>query len=254
MIRRSSRQTTNPQSLPMPSSLTYTDNRQYAIHQGSTRRGEAGSLYAQQSPQRAPSPYGQPSRSPSRYATESGESFRRYQYERSYPDCLGYAEEIMHGGSARPPGHVSSRESVSGRPLGESHTQNRNIALNARANNPLGPGYQYANPQVGEAYGVIPTTRPGQRAVPNPYHFAPVVARDQFQTITAEQDAGMRSRTDRRDTLPTMDMYQPGHPQRSFEGRYATDDMYGSTAPVVVAQPYGLSTEQLRALEQSRRR
>lgn len=184
---------------------------------------------------------GNEAKSPTLY-TRGKDTFERYQLQPGVRDCAHNAEEFQHGTELRPPSKsrytLASKEKVTGEVFGYSDEDNIAVSRKARQNNPQAVGH-HADPQPGESYGIIRQHEPKEGE--SPYHFAPVVARDGRQTITAEQTATTEDGK-KRDTYPTMDMYSVGSNKDSFQARYGRRNGYGTDAITVTTQKWGPET------------
>jgi hypothetical protein len=142
-----------------------------------------------------------------------GDVYEQYTpKEKAYNDCLHHTEEIMNRKRLSYGGGVYSRSALSKQAWGESDVGNLAVSKNVRTNFTPQVGHN-ANPKVGQGYvttGMLTdsmlkdgwNTKTG-----NPFHAAPVVARDNNDTVTLEASA------------PTADggTHDPG---RSADARY----------------------------------
>lgn len=235
---------------PLPSTVKLTDNKQYGIYpEGSKVDGKkidkktGASLFV--NTQVADPKFhgiGNEVKSPTTY-TQGTDTFERYQFQKGVKDCAHNAEEVQHG-RPLPTKHkddeytLASKEKVTGQVFGYSDENNIAVSQQAKKKDPKAVNHN-ADPQPGESYGLIRQHEPGKDQ--SPFHFAPVVARDGRQTITAEQTAGSTDAT-ARNTYPTMDMYRVGDKQESFKARYGTEDGYGKDSIAVTTQKWGPQT------------
>ncbi|QRK08225.1 hypothetical protein JQX13_51280 [Archangium violaceum] len=232
---------------PLPDAVTRTDNQKYGVYLDSANvdKKTGASLFVNTN---VPPPkfqgIGNETQSPTTYA-HGTDTFERYQFQKGVKDCAHNAEEVQHGKPLLPPAKhadneftLASKEKVTGQVFGYSHEDNIEVSKQARKTNPNAVNHN-ANPQPGESYGIIRQHEP--RNGQSPFHFAPVVARDGNQTITAEQTAGT-SDAKSRNTYPTMDVYRVGDNQDSFHNRYANKDGYGKDAITVTTQKWGPQT------------
>ncbi|WNG45378.1 hypothetical protein F0U60_15655 [Archangium minus] len=237
-------------SKPLPSIVKLTDNKKYGIYpedakvDGKKLGKEAqASLFVNTKVKDDKFVgLGNEAKSPTTY-THGTDSFERYQFQKGVKDCVHNAEEFLHGGPL-PTKHkpneytLASKEKVTGEVFGYSNDDNIAVSQSAKQKKP-GAVNHHANPEPGEAYGIIRQQEPGENQ--SPFHFAPVVAKDGKQTITAEQTAGTTDAT-ARNTYPTMDMYRVGDKEDSFKARFGTAEGYGKDAIVVTTQKWGPQT------------
>lgn len=100
-----------------------------------------------------------------------------------YDDCSHHAEETMHGKRLEPGGGYS-RSSATKETWGVSSALNIQIAQMTKGRAPVDHD---AAPEVGQAYVTQGMSR--NTVIGNPYHVAPVVARDGRTTVTLEATA-----------------------------------------------------------------
>ncbi|QRN94329.1 hypothetical protein JRI60_35075 [Archangium violaceum] len=240
-------------SKPLPSTVKLTDNKRYGIHPEDAKvdgksldKKTKASLFVNTKVQDNPKfqGLGNEAKSPTTY-THGKDTFERYQFQKGVKDCAHNAEEFQHG-SPLPTKHknneytLASKEKVTGDVFGYTDEDNIAVSKQAKKQNPKAVDH-HADPQPGESYGIIRQNEPGKNQ--SPFHFAPVVAKDGKQTVTAEQTAGTNDAT-ARNTYPTMDMYRVGDKQDSFKARYGTSEGYGKDSIVVTTQKWGPQTFQ----------
>ncbi|PTL79766.1 hypothetical protein [Vitiosangium sp. GDMCC 1.1324] len=228
---------------PLPSSVKLTDNKKYGIYPEDAKNVDKktkASLFVNTKVEGDKfQGLGNEKPSPTTY-THGTDSFERYQFQKGVKDCAHNAEEFQHGKPlatkhANNEYTLASKETVTGQVFGYSDADNIGVSKQAKKKDSTAVNHG-ADPKPGESYGIIRQHAPGENQ--SPFHFAPVVAKDGKQTITAEQTAGTTDAT-ARNTYPTMDMYRVGDKNESFKARYGTADGYGKDSVVVTTQKWG---------------
>jgi len=137
----------------------------------------------------------------------NGARYTAYKHGGSFlKDCLHTAEELINQRQLLVNRATYSRVRGSRLVFGQEE-EGKNIECARREQKDGHPVNERANPDVGQAYVIVGTGKPGKY----PYHAAAVVAKDGNDTITVEVEAGYTdARDDDRTTEGELHIYEIG--------------------------------------------